>query len=88
LTLGSVLNTDQDTSWSATLIAGDLNRYSRSTSTTASNKTHYREAELTHSRAAFGGALKLGLGYEYRKDTVLDDTDHDLRVFAGWAFEY
>ncbi|MGB5592365.1 MAG: capsule assembly Wzi family protein [Gammaproteobacteria bacterium] len=88
LTLGSVLNTDTDTSWSATLIAGDLNRYSRSTSTTASNKTHYREAQLGHSRAAFGGALQLGLGYEYRKDTVLNETDHDVRAFAGWSFEY
>lgn len=89
LTLGSVLNRDRDRSWLATLTVGDLNRYNGVRSTTASNKTRYREAELSHQLPAFfGGELNLGLGYEYRKDTVLNETDHDLRVFAGWSFDY
>ena len=89
LTLGGVLNRSNDRSWLATVVLSNLNRYDGSASTTAENKTRYAEAELSHRLPPFfGGELELGLGYEYRKDTVLNETDHDVRVFASWSFDY
>ncbi|MGB5211342.1 MAG: capsule assembly Wzi family protein [Gammaproteobacteria bacterium] len=89
LTFGSVLNRDLGRSWQATIVLSNLNRYSRDASTTARNKTRYGDAALSHQLPAFfGGEFNLGLGYEYRKDTVLNETDHDVRAFAGWSFEY
>jgi hypothetical protein len=83
-TLGGMLVTERDQTWLATLAYGTLNRRGQTRSVAATNQTRYGEVEVTHIRPMWIGRLSLGLGYEYRDDEVLDDTNHDVRAFMKW----
>ncbi len=85
-TLGGVLVTDTDQTWLGTLAFGTLNRRGQTRSVAATNQTRYGEVEVTHVRPFWIGRLSLGLGYEYRDDEVLDETNHDVRAFMEWEF--
>jgi hypothetical protein len=87
-TLGGVVNDQNDHSWLATLAVGNLNRRNANNSTTAPNKTRYREFEVTHRRELWIGDLNVGLGYDHRKDTVSGNKDDDVRAFVEWGFAY
>jgi len=87
-TLGGTLTGQGGSSWTATLAAGNLNRRSARPTTTAANKTRYRDVEITHKRAFWVGELGLGVGYDYRKDTVTGVKTDDVRLFAEWGITY
>ena len=85
-TLGSVLSTYDETSWTATLAGGKINRRGANLSTVAPNETDYWEVEIGHRRPFWIGEVHLGLSYEYRKDQVTDENDDDFRAFLEWRF--
>lgn len=87
-TLGGVLTGNANHSWLVTLAYGNLNRHSARPTTTATNKTRYRDVELVHRRALWVGELSLGLGYDYRKDTVTGVTNDNVRSFAEFGIQY
>ena len=83
-TLGGMLVTERDSTWLGTVAFGTLNRRGQTRSVAATNQTRYGEVEVTHIRPFWVGRLSLGLGYEYRDDEVLDETNHDVRLFMKW----
>jgi hypothetical protein len=85
-TLGSVLNDEYGNSWMMTLAGGKLNRRGANRSTVAPNETDYAEIEVTHQRLLGIATVKLGLGYEYRKDKITDEDDDDFRAFIELRF--
>jgi hypothetical protein len=87
-TLGGALTDAGDNAWLVTIAAGNLNRFSAWPSTTAVNKSRYRELEIVHRRRFWLGELGLGLGYDYRKDTVTGVKSDEVRAFAEFAIAY
>ena len=87
-TLGTTLTDNAGHAWIATVAAGNLNRRSARPTTTADNKTRYREVEVVHRRPLWVGDLSAGLGYDYRKDTVTHVKDDEFRVFLRWGINY
>lgn len=85
---GAILNDRKDRNWLLTLTAGKLNRRGENRNVNAENETDYGELEISNSREFWVGDLTLGLGYEYRKDTVTNDEDNDVRAFLEWGVEY
>jgi hypothetical protein len=83
-TVGGVLNDHSNNEWLATVAGGKLNRRGANRSTVAPNETDYVEAEVSHRRSFWLGSLKLGLGYEYRKDQTTDQDEDDFRAFIEW----
>ena len=69
-TLGGMLTGDAGSRWLVTAAIGNLNRRNAGPTSVAANKTRYREIEVVHKRGLWIGELSLGLGYDYRKDTV------------------
>ena len=70
----------------ATLAGGKINRRGANLSTVAPNETDYWEVEIGHRRPFWIGEVRLGLGYEYRKDQVTEENDDDFRAFLEWRF--
>lgn len=89
-TLGGMLVDQQERFWLATLAYGNLNRHGApdSANPVAIGKTRYREIEVSHRRGWLGGELALGAGYEQREDTLTEQSDDDIRVFARWRYVY
>jgi hypothetical protein len=91
-TLGVVLNDVRDRSWTLTMNYGDLNKFGFGVpdpaNTLAPNRTRYREAELSNRRTFVGGDLNVGVGYEYRLDTVTDQKSAGVRAFVDWRFHF
>jgi len=87
-TLGGMLTDHGDDSWLVTLAIGNLNRRNARPSTTAEYKTRYRDLEMVHRRDFWVGELGLGLGYDYRKDTVTGIKTDEVRAFAEFAVKY
>ena len=85
-TIGTVLNDLDDNSWLATLAFGNLNRRGSNRSTVVENKNEYAEIEISHRRALAFGTIKLGLGYEVRKDQVTNEDEDDYRAFLELRF--
>ena len=84
-TVGGVLTGQADNVWYATFAIGNLNRRNARPSTTADNKTRYRDLNLVHRRGFWVGQLDLGVGYDYRKDTVTGDRIEDFKAFAEFS---
>ncbi|MBT8443010.1 MAG: capsule assembly Wzi family protein [Gammaproteobacteria bacterium] len=84
-TLGGMLTGHQDNAWYATFAIGNLNRRNARPSTTAENKTRYRDLNLVHRRMFWVGQLDLGVGYDYRKDTVTGAKIEDFKAFAEFS---
>jgi sRNA-binding protein len=70
------------------IAGGKLNRRGGRRSTTARRETRYGEIAVSHSRPLWIGKAKIGVGYDYRKDTVLDQTKDDVRTFFEWGMRY
>lgn len=87
-TLGGMLTGHADNAWYVTLAVGNLNRRSARPTTTAQNKTRYRDLNLVHRRSFWVGELQLGVGYDYRKDTVTGVKNDDVKAFAEFAVKY
>ena len=85
-TLGSSLTGRRDNTWYGTIAYGNLNRIENpdSRNTVAQVKTRYREIELMHRRSIIVGEIHLGLGYEYRKNTVTGISDDEVHAFLEW----
>jgi hypothetical protein len=89
-TLGGMLMDNEDRSWLTTVAYGNLNRHGTpdARNSVAIQKTRYREIEVSHRRVFFGGELDLGAGYDSREDTITDDSEDDVRVFARWRYVF
>jgi hypothetical protein len=87
-TLGTTLTDHADNAWIGTFAIGNLNRRNFGVTTTADNKTRYREVQLVHRRPLWIGRLSTGVGYDYRKDTVTSIKNDDFRLFAEWGINY
>lgn len=85
-TLGSSLTGRRANTWYGTIAYGNLNRLENpdSRNTVAQVKTRYREIELMHRRSIIVGEIHLGLGYEYRKNTVTGISDDEVHAFLEW----
>ena len=85
-TFGTVLTDNQNNSWLLRLGYGNLNRQRDPDqyNTVAQVKTEYREIELSHRRDIGFGALHIGAGYDYRKNTVSDQDNGETRLFFEW----
>ena len=85
-TLGSSLTGRRANTWYGTIAYGNLNRLENpdSRNTVAQVKTRYREIELMHRRSIIVGEIHLGLGYEYRKNTVTGVSDDEVHAFLEW----
>lgn len=84
-TLGGTLSTRADNAWVTSIAVGNLNRIGGPPTTTAANKTRYRAFNLTHRRPLWVGKLMLGIGYDYRKDTVTNAKIDDVNLYAEWG---
>ena len=92
-TLGGMLTDHKNNDWSFRLGVGNFNRKDNpkhrkpeiNLNTVASVKTEYREIELGHKRDIGIGSIRLGLGYDYRKDTVTGIDTEDTRAFIDWS---
>jgi hypothetical protein len=87
-TLGGMLTGDAGSRWLVTAAIGNLNRRNARPTSVAANKTRYRDIELVHKRGLWIGELSLGLGYDYRKDTVTGVKDDNIRAFAEFGVKY
>ena len=56
--------------------------------TVAHVHTDYWEVEVSHKRPLWIGEVFSGLGYDYRKNTVTNIVDDDVRVFFEWRVGY
>ena len=74
--------------WSMRLGYGNLNRKRNAdnANTVAPVKTLYREVELGHRRRTRFGDFNLGLGYDYRENTITGEDKGLTRVFAEWVY--
>lgn len=93
-TLGTVLTDTHNHSWLLKVGYGTLNSIGTpdQRNTVAQVKTDYREILLTHRRDfrfrdVSLGALHMGLGYDYRKNTVTNDSNGDTQVFLEWLYD-
>jgi hypothetical protein len=50
--------------------------------------TDYWEVEVSSKRPLWIGEAYAGLGYEYRKNTITNITDKDVRVFFEWRLGF
>jgi hypothetical protein len=88
-----MLTDHKNNDWSFRLGVGNFNRKDNpkhrkpeiNLNTVASVKTEYREIELGHKRDIGIGSIRLGLGYDYRKDTVTGIDTEDTRAFIDWS---
>jgi hypothetical protein len=89
-TLGGVLIDHKDRSWLVNAAFGVLNRGDPPDprNTVASVATDYWEIEVSHKRPLWIGEAYAGLGYDYRKNTVTNISDGDVRVFFEWRLGY
>jgi hypothetical protein len=88
-TLGTMLTDTHNHSWLLKLGYGTLNSIGEpdERNTVAQVKTDYREILLSHRREFRFGALNMGAGYDYRKNTVTSDSDGDTQVFLEWVYD-
>lgn len=92
-TFGGLLTDKQNSDWSFRLGIGKFNRKDDpenpkpeiNLNTVASVKTEYREIEVGHKRDIGIGTLKMGLSYDYRKDTVTRIDTEETRAFVEWS---
>jgi len=85
-TFNTILTDYADNSWSVRLGYGNLNRKGEpdSANTVAQVKTRYREIELGHRRRTDFGDFNIGLGYDYRENTVSGADRGETRAFVEW----
>jgi hypothetical protein len=89
-----MLTDNDNNSWLLKLGYGTLNSIGDpdQRNTVAQVKTDYREILLTHRRDfrfrdfSFG-SLHMGLGYDYRKNTVTNDSNGDTQAFLEWVYD-
>ena len=87
-TFGGVLSDNTDNSWFVTFAIGNLNRRNAVPNTVAENKTRYRDLELVHRRDLWIGKISIGLGYDYRKDTLTNVKNDQFRGFLEYGVGY
>jgi hypothetical protein len=90
MTIGGVIVDHKERTWLVTTGYGKLNRKDNSDprNTVASDKTDYWEVEASHKRPLWIGEIFTGLGFEYRKNTITNVTEDDVRVFFEWRTGY
>ena len=80
----------KDNTWLLSFDYGNLNRIGSpdSANTVAQVKTRLRTAELSYRRGIALGEILTGIGYDYQKNTVTDESDGDFQFYLQWSVDY